>query len=129
MKIQYESVTKKVTEIDVDEIFGTVILDSRKVENANDQFEYRHSPYHLGSLDYDGKEYATADTPESQTVASEYSKKINAAFSTLTEVQKRRILLLADGKSMREISRIENVDIKSVRESIEAARKKFLKNF
>jgi len=39
------------------------------------------------------------------------------------------MMMLAGGLSMREIARREDKDIKTVRESIEAARKKFLKFF
>ena len=55
--------------------------------------------------------------------------RIRAAFDTLTEVQKRRLLMLADGLSMREIARREGIKHHAVMESIEGARKKFLKNF
>ena len=37
--------------------------------------------------------------------------------------------MLAEGVSLREIARREDKDIKSIRESIEWARKKFLKYF
>ena len=39
------------------------------------------------------------------------------------------MLMLAEGVSLREIARREGKDIKSIRESIEWARKKFLKYF
>ena len=129
MKIKYESVTKEVTEIEVSDEIGEIILDSRRKEKAGDEQQRIHCPYHFSFLDFEGKEYATTDSPEGQAIKTERIKKINAAFDALTEIQKRRITLLSEGKSLREISRLENVDIKTVRESIEAARKKFLKNF
>ena len=43
--------------------------------------------------------------------------------------QRRRLLMLAEGVSLREIARRAGKDIKSIRESIEGARKKFLKYF
>ena len=55
--------------------------------------------------------------------------RANAALDKLSETQQRRLLMLADGLSIREIARREGVDHRAVRESIEAARKKFKKNF
>ena len=129
MKIKYESVTGEVTEIDVEDEIGTVILDSRRREKADDEYQRRHCPYHLGALDYEGEEYASPDSPEDRMDASDKQESIDRAFACLTEIQKRRILLLAEGKSLREISRLEGTDIKTVRESVKAARKKFIKNF
>ena len=37
--------------------------------------------------------------------------------------------MVAKGLTLREISRIEDTDIKTIRESVEGARKKFLKFF
>ena len=57
------------------------------------------------------------------------NQRIKEAFEQLSEVQRRRLLMLAEGVSLREIARREGKDIKSIRESIEWARKKFLKYF
>ena len=57
------------------------------------------------------------------------SKRRSISFEQLSEVQRRRLLMLAEGVSLREIARREGKDIKSIRESIEWARKKFLKYF
>ena len=53
----------------------------------------------------------------------------SAAFSQLTETQQRRLRLYADGKTLRQIAALENTKFQSVAESIESARKKFLKNY
>jgi DNA-binding CsgD family transcriptional regulator len=55
--------------------------------------------------------------------------RVREAFSHLTETQQRRLLMLASGLSEREIARREDKDIKTICESIAAARKKFLKFF
>ena len=44
-------------------------------------------------------------------------------------MQRRRLLMVTEGLSFREIARREGKDIKTIRESIEGARKKFLKFF
>ena len=80
------------------------------------------------SVKYEGKEYGTGEFADALCDDAEIrNKKIWDAFSHLSEVQKRRMMMLAAGLSMREIARREDKDIKTIRESIEAARKKFLK--
>ena len=54
---------------------------------------------------------------------------INRTFARLSEVQQRRMLMLASGMSMHEIADKEGVDYRAVYDSIKAARKKFLKYF
>ena len=59
----------------------------------------------------------------------EYSSHINKTFARLSEIQQRRMLMLAAGMSMHEIADKEGVDYRAVYDSIKAARKKFLKYF
>ena len=47
----------------------------------------------------------------------------------LSENQRQRILMLAQGMSITEIARVQHADRTTVRESIQAARKKFKKYF
>ncbi len=50
-------------------------------------------------------------------------------IARLSEIQQRRMLMLAAGMSMHEIADKEGVDYRAVYDSIKAARKKFLKYF
>ena len=126
MKIKYEFADGTKTEVEVSEEIGAVIIDSRKAEHAQDE-RHRYHCYSLDAIDYEGLEYAekevTDDFPE------EKKEKVRAAFAKLTATQKRRILMLAKGASIHEIARKENVDFKSVWQSVEGARKIFLKYF
>ena len=129
MKIKYESVTGEVTEVEVDDSIGAVIIDSRREEASGDRKERRHC-WSLDAIIYEGKEYGTEDfTKALFDNDNERKQRVRDAFAKLTPVQQHRMILLAKGKSIREIARDEGKDYKSVRESIEAARKKFLKNF
>lgn len=128
MKINYTFVNGEVSEIEVNEEIGNVILDSRREENNLDRKERYHC-YSMDAADYEGEEYADQETPESALFSQMENKSISDAFDKLSEVQKRRLLMLAQGLSFREIARREGKDIKTIRESIEGARKKFLKFF
>lgn len=80
-------------------------------------------------MDFEGSEYAGKDTPESLLEQTEDKRHIKGFLEELPEVQRRRLLLYAQGKSLREIARLEGVDHKAVKKSIEAAKKYFFKNF
>ena len=54
---------------------------------------------------------------------------IAEALGSLSDVQRRRILMLAQGLSVREIARREGKEIKTIRESIAGEREKFKKFF
>lgn len=129
MKISYEFATGETTEVEVADAIGAVVIDSRRTEDSAERKHRRHC-YSLDGITYEGKEYGTGDFADALCDDTEIrNQKIRDAFSHLSEVQKRRMMMLAGGLSMREIARREDKDIKTVRESIEAARKKFLKFF
>ena len=128
MKIKYEFVDGTTTEVEVSEEVGTVIVDSRRKESNLDRKERRHC-YSYDAIEYEGEEYGAYDYYECMDESISRDARIRAAFDTLTEVQKRRLLMLANGLSMREIARREGIKHHAVMESIEGARKKFLKNY
>ena len=127
MKISYKFLDGKHTEVEVADAIGAVIVDSRRVENSAER-KHRRYCYSIDAIKYEGKEYGTGEFADALCDDAEIrNKKIWDAFSHLSEVQKRRMMMLAAGLSIREIARREDKDIKTIRESIEAARKKFLK--
>ena len=131
MKIKYESVTGEITEVEVSEEIGAVIIDSRRKEENLARKERYHC-YSLDAIKYgDNDKFAptTGETPLTELIRNEDNSYIYEAFSKLPDIQQRRLLKLATGMSMREIAREEGVDVKAVFKSITSARKKFLKFF
>ena len=128
MKINYTFANGETSEVEVTEEIGNVILDSRREESNLDRKERYHC-YSLDGTEFEGMEMAEDDTPETELFLQLENRHIAETFDRLSEVQKRRLLLLAQGLSVREIARREDKDIKTIRESIEGARKKFLKFF
>ncbi|MGN0149176.1 MAG: hypothetical protein ACI4C7_02880 [Clostridia bacterium] len=131
MEIKYEFVDSEVSVVEVDDEIGAVIADSRRKEENLERNNRRHC-YSIDALEYGDKDiYAqsTDATPEMINVHKEESGELYTAFSRLSETQQRRLLMLASGMSMRQIAECEDVDIKTVRESIEGGRKKFKKFF
>lgn len=128
MLITWKFADGTTSEVEVNEEIGSYITASRREESNLDRKERYHC-YSLDAIDYEGLEYAADTTPENETARKEDTARVNAALDKLSETQHRRLLMLADGLSIREIARREGVDHRAVRESIEAARKKFKKNF
>lgn len=128
MKINYTFANGEVSEVEVNEKIGTMILDSRREESNLDRKERYHC-YSLDAAEFEGMDYADRDTPESILERIQENRHILELLEGLPEVQKRRLLLYAEGKPLREIARMEGVDHKAVKKSIEAAKKYFFKNF
>lgn len=129
MKIKYTFADGATTEVEVSEEIGAVIIDSRKAEHAQNERQRYHCPYSYDAIDYEGEEYATDDTPETEHIRSErdapsvYGACRLDRNSTQTPAH-------AGGRAFHAGNRRrEKADIKTVRESIEGARKKFQKNF
>lgn len=129
MKITWEFADKTKSELEVNDEIGTFILDSRRKEHALSERERYHCPYSIDAITYEGMEYADPNEVGQNLVDDADNRRLYKAFSKLSEVQRRRLLMLASGLSLREIARREGVDIKTVRESVDGGRKKFLKFF
>lgn len=128
MKIRYEFVDGTVSEVEVEESIGAVIIESRREEDNLARKERYHC-YSMDAAQFEGMEYADNETPEKQMEREMDAERIAHALDGLSEVQRRRLLGFAEGKSMREIAREENVQHRAVVKSIEGARKIFKKNF
>ncbi len=129
MKIRYTFADDATSEVEVSEEIGTLIMESRREESNGDRKERYHC-WSMDAADYEGLEYSVPDFTDALFDDSEeQSERIREAFSHLTETQQRRMLLISAGLSEREIARREGVAIRAVTESIDYARKKFLKFF
>ncbi len=128
MKIQWTSADGTTSEVKINEEIGNYITASRR-EESNLARKERYHCYSLDAIDYEGLEYATDTTPETEMSSKEDAARVNAALDKLSETQKRRLLMFADGLSVNEIARIENVAPNAAWKSIEGAKKKFKKHF
>ena len=128
MKIKYEFADGTVSEVEVEESIGAVIVEDRRLEDNLSRKERYHC-YSLNAVQFEGDEYGAMETPETQMEREMEAERISHALDGLSEVQRRRLLMFVDGMSMREIARTENVQHRAVVKSIEGARKKFKRNF
>ena len=128
MKIKYEFADGTVSEVEVEESIGAVIIEDRRLEDNLARKERYHC-HSLDAVEFEGAEYGTEETPETLLAAMEEDRRIYDAFHRLSRVQQRRLLMLAGGMSVNEIARREGVHHSVVSETISAARKKFKKFF
>lgn len=129
MKITYKFVDDTKSEVEVSDEIGAIIIDSRREEESAERRHRRHS-YSMDAAVYEGLEYGVEDfTHALFDDTDERNERVRTAFAHLSDTQQKRLLLLAGGLSVREIARREGKNYRSVYESIEAAKKKFQKNF
>ena len=128
MKINYTFNNGEHSEVEVNEEIGAVILESRRKEE-NMERNRRRRCYSLDAVDFEGDDFADDRTPESLFMEQLDNEHIKETLDKLSETQRRRLLMLASGMSIREISRAEGVEFAPVYRSIEAAKKTFLNNF
>ena len=128
MIIKYRFVTGEETEIEVPDDIGIVIRDSRRTEHANNEKQRYHSAFSLNNAGYEGCIFSSGGELIARLIKMEENRECEAKLSQLTPIQRRRIEMLMSGMSIADIARSEDASFNSVKESIEAARKK-LKNF
>ena len=131
MKINYVFNNGERTEVEVSIEIGDVINAYRRKENNLDRKERYHC-YSLDALEYGDKDEFVPDddvTPETEMMKKIENQRIYNALMQFTRTQRRRLLMLTEGHSIRDIARIEKVSHSSVLKSIKSARKIFKENF
>jgi DNA-directed RNA polymerase specialized sigma24 family protein len=125
MKIQWKFADGTTSEVEVNEEIGNYITASRR-EESNLARKERYHCYSLDAIDYEGPEYATGTTPETDLIREEDAARINTALDKLSETQKRRLLMLADGLSVNEIA-VSKTSLQTLRGNQSKAQRKNLK--
>lgn len=110
------------------EIIEYLNENARLIRNAERREAY-HTLYHLEGLDYEGNSIAYLDTPEHIVIRKEEAEHIQSTLTLLTETQQRRLWMLSENMTLREIAAVERASASAVKESLDAAKKKFLNNF
>ena len=99
------------------------------MEHASNERSRYHTAFSLDSEDYEGTNLVSEKTPDDLMEELEDQEHLLDCLAHLSENQRQRILMLAQGMSITEIARVQHADRTTVRESIQAARKKFKKYF
>lgn len=132
MIIKYTFADGTVSEVEVDEAIGSLIIEYRQ-DGENLSRKERYHCFSVEGFVYEGKELSIGETPEiilqKKIDHNRCEELFDAAMNSLSETQRRRLLMLINGYSMRKIARLEGVGTNSVAKSIWCARKIFRKFF
>jgi DNA-directed RNA polymerase specialized sigma24 family protein len=129
MFINYRLEDGSTVLVEVTEETAAYILENDREIASADRKERYHCPYHIEAMEYECDSLAYRLTPEEIFVRKEEQEHISDTLSCLTDVQLRRLTMKADGMTLREIAAVESTTVNAVRESLEAAKKKFKKHF
>ena len=128
MKISYEFVTGEVSEVEVDEHLGGMLLDLDRQQYNNDQKETRRH-FSLDGMDYEGEQFASAEDTEREAVRREDMARLYSAMEVLSPSQRELVeKVYFEERKITDIAREEGVSKQSVHERVQRALKKLEKN-
>ena len=127
MKITYEFVTGEVSEVEVDERLGGMLLDLDRQQYNNDQKETRRH-VSLDGMDYEGEQFASAEDTEREAVRREDMARLYSAMEALSPDQRELVeKVYFEERKITDIAHEEGVDKSAVSHRLERIHKK-LKN-
>ena len=129
MKITYEFVTGEVSEVEVDERLGGMLLDLDRQQENNDQKETRRH-VSLDGMDYEGELFASAEDTEREAVHREDMARLYSAMEALSPSQRELVeKVYFEERKITDIAREEGVSHVAVRDRLERIYKKIKNNF
>ena len=127
MKITYEFVTGEVSEVEVDERLGGMLLDLDRQQENNDQKETRRH-FSLDGMDYEGELFASAEDTEREAVRREDMARLYSAMEALSPSQRELVeKVYFEERKITDIAREESVDKSAVSHRLERIHKKLKK--
>lgn len=127
MKITYEFVTGEVSEVEVDEHLGGMLLDLDRQQDNNDQKETRRH-FSLNGMDYEGELFASAEDTEGEVVRREDMARLYSAMEALSQSQRELVKkVYFDERKITDIAAEEGVDKSAVSHRLERIHKKLKK--
>lgn len=127
MKIRYEFVNGEVSEIEVDEGLGELLVDFDRQQYNNDHKETRRH-VSLDGMDYEGELFTSAEDTEGELMRREDTARLMEAMKTLSPSQRELVLkVYFNGRSLVSIAAEEGVDKSSISHRLERIYKKLKK--
>lgn len=128
MKIRYEFVNGEVSEIEVDEGLGELLVDFDRQQYNNDHKETRRH-VSLDGMDYEGELFTSVEDTERELLRREDTARLMEAMEALSPSQRELLLkVYFEDQRIVDIARAEGVTKQSVHERLKRAIHK-LKNF
>jgi len=129
MKITYEFVTGEISEVEVDERLGGMLLDLDRQQYNNDQKETRRH-FSLDGMGYEGELFASAEDTERAVEHREDMARLYSAMEALSPSQRELVeKVYFEERKITDIAREEGVSEAAIRnrlKKIYSRLKKFL---
>ena len=117
--IRYEFATGEIVQVEVTDEIAEFICESRRMEHANNERTRYHAAFSMDSDDYRCAQLISTKTPDDHIIELEERQHLFASMESLSEMQRKRVLLMADGRSIAEIARLQRTAYNSVKCSIQ----------
>ena len=127
MKVRYEFVNGEISEIEVDDKLGELLVDFDRQEYNNDHKETRRHTS-LDGMEYEGEAFLSPENTEEQVLKREDMARLLRAMESLTPAQRelvRRVYF--ENESIAAVARSEGVHESSIREQLRWIYKKLKK--
>ncbi len=127
MKITYEFVTGEISEVEVDERLGGMLLDLDRQQENNDQKETRRH-FSLNGMDYEGELFASAEDTERAVEHREDMARLYSAMEALSPSQRELVeKVYFEERKITDIAAEEGVDKSAISHRLERIHKKLKK--
>ena len=128
MKITYEFVTGEISEVEVDERLGGMLLDLDRQQENNDQKETRRH-FSLNGMDYEGELFASAEDTERTVEHREDMARLYSAMEILSPSQRELVKkVYFEERTFASIAREKVVGESAIRDRMKRIHKKLEKN-
>lgn len=127
MKIRYEFTNGEISEIEVDESLGELLVELDRQEYNNDHKETRRHTS-LDGMEYEGTLFAAPDDPAAEVLRREDAARLLRAMEALTPSQRelvRRVYF--ENEKITDIAREEGVDKSAISHRLDRIYKKLKK--
>lgn len=128
MKILYTLADGTLTEVEVSKEVASALHELQQEEWRIERTERRHT-VSLDSLLYEGTPLGTLEDLCDPYIREDLIDEMEAVLDELTELQRNRFIMWANGLTCREIADIEGIDFCNVDRSIQKAQQKLKKIF
>ena len=127
MKITYEFVTGEVSEVEVEDHLGGILLDLDRQQYNNNQKETRRH-VSLNGMDYEGEMFVSAENTEGEVERRENMARLISAMEVLSPAQRELVeKVYFEERSFASIAREEGVGESAIRDRMKRIHKKLEK--
>lgn len=115
-----------IQEVEVDDEFGEWYVEQERIEENAKRRDRYWITVSLDSSDYEGMWFADpSPTPAEICEREEEQRRVDEFKKILTPTQLRRLELLEEGNSLREVARLENTNLSAIQKTRDQIRKKY----